>query len=288
MMDKPRAPEKRLVQFLVVSLLWVMLAQTALAQSALDGCDPNANGVVRVVVLQPDGKILLGGDFTMLAPNGGPTVMRNRIARLDPDGTLDSTFDPNANNTVNSIAVQAGGKIVAGGSFTAIGGQQRNRIARLEATTGSADAFDANATDAVLAIALQADGKIVAGGFFTNIGGQPRSRLARLVIVSPSNGTSTKVLVRALGPTLAGFGVPNPLTNPTLDLVNSSGTTIRSNDNWKDDPQQRSEIEAANLAPSHDEEAALVQIVAPGAYTAVVRGSGRTTGVGLVEVYNIQ
>jgi hypothetical protein len=61
---------------------------------------------------------------------------------------------------------------------------------------------------------------------------------------------------------------------------------IRSNDNWKD--SQRLEIEAANLAPTHDEEAALVQTVAPGAYTAIVRGAGRTTGVGLVEVYNIQ
>jgi hypothetical protein len=105
------------------------------------------------------------------------------------------------------------------------------------------------------------------------------------LIVSPSNGTSTKVLVRALGPTLGDFGVPGFLANPTLDLVNASGTVIRSNDNWRSD--QQSEIEAANLAPSHDEEAALVQMVAPGAYTAIVRGSGRTTGVGLVEAYNI-
>jgi uncharacterized delta-60 repeat protein len=107
------------------------------------------------------------------------------------------------------------------------------------------------------------------------------------LIVSPSNGTSTKVLVRALGPTLGDFGVPNALTNPTLDLVNSSGTVVRSNDNWKDDAQQRALIEAANLTPSHDEEAALVETVAPGAYTAIVRGNNRTTGVGLVEAYNI-
>ncbi|HKP05055.1 MAG TPA: right-handed parallel beta-helix repeat-containing protein [Chthoniobacterales bacterium] len=106
------------------------------------------------------------------------------------------------------------------------------------------------------------------------------------LIVGPSNGTSAKVLVRALGPTLGDFGVSGFLPDPTLDLVNSSGTVIRSNDNWKSD--QRPEIEAANLAPSHDEEAALVEIVAPGAYTAIVRGSGRTIGVGLVEVYNIQ
>jgi hypothetical protein len=107
------------------------------------------------------------------------------------------------------------------------------------------------------------------------------------LIAGPSNGTSLKILVRALGPTLSDFGVAGALVNPTLDLVNSSGTVIRSNDNWKDDPQQRSAIEAAGLAPAHDEEAALVETVAPGAYTAIVRGSGRATGVGLVEVYNI-
>jgi hypothetical protein len=106
------------------------------------------------------------------------------------------------------------------------------------------------------------------------------------LIVSPGNGSSVKVLARAMGPTLGDFGVPGILANPTLELVNGSGTIIRSNDNWKED--QRAEIEAANLAPNHDEEAALVQIVPPGAYTAIVRGSGRTTGVGLVEVYHIQ
>jgi hypothetical protein len=105
------------------------------------------------------------------------------------------------------------------------------------------------------------------------------------LIVTPNNGTSLNVLVRALGPTLGDFGVAGVLANPTLDLVNSSGTPIRSNDNWKD--SQRTEIEAASLAPTHDEEAALIQTLPPGAYTAIVRGSGRTTGVGLVEVYNI-
>jgi hypothetical protein len=107
------------------------------------------------------------------------------------------------------------------------------------------------------------------------------------LIVSPSNGTNTKVLVRALGPTLGDFGVPNALTNPTLDLVNSSGTVVRSNNDWKDDAQQRALIEAAGLAPNHDAEAALVETVVPGAYTAIVRGSNRTAGVGLVEAYNI-
>jgi plastocyanin len=107
------------------------------------------------------------------------------------------------------------------------------------------------------------------------------------LIAGPGNGTSLKVLVRALGPTLSDFGVAGALANPTVDLVNSSGTVIRSNDNWKNDSQQRAQIEAAGLAPAHDEEAALVETVAPGAYTAVVRGSGRTTGIALVEAYHV-
>ena len=77
------------------------------------------------------------------------------------------------------------------------------------------------------------------------------------------------------------------LADPTLDLVNSNGTVVRSDNNWKDDPLQRAEIEAAGLAPGHDEEAALVETITPGAYTAIVGGSNRTTGVGLVEVYHI-
>ena len=107
------------------------------------------------------------------------------------------------------------------------------------------------------------------------------------LIVGPGNGTSLKILARALGPTLGDLGVPGVLADPTLDLVNSNGMVIRSNNNWRDDPQQRAEIQAAGLAPNHDVEAALVETVAPGAYTVIVRGNGRTTGVGLVEVYNI-
>src|ERR1044071_4194401 len=128
--------------------------------SALDGFDPNANGPVYVVVVQPDGKILIGGGFTTLSPNGGPPVTRNHIARLNPDGTLDNDFNPNANDLVRSIAVQADGKILAGGAFNgenSIGGQTRNRIARLDPITGSADSWDPNANSDVYSIAVQAD-----------------------------------------------------------------------------------------------------------------------------------
>src|SRR5438132_10318419 len=154
-------------RFSLMALVGLALAGGAAAvrgQSALDGFDPNANGRVNVVVVQPDGKILIGGTFTTLSPNGGVAVTRNRIARLTPDGTLDTDFDPNATGSeVDSIAVQADGKILAGGDFSNIGGQPRNNIARLDATTGLADSFDPNANSTVYAIAVQTDGKILAG-----------------------------------------------------------------------------------------------------------------------------
>src|SRR5438552_3847061 len=170
-------------RFSLMALVGLALAGGAAAvrgQSALDGFDPNANDSIFVVVAQPDGKILIGGDFTMLSPNGGVAVTRNHIARLNPDGTLDAAFNPNANYSVRSIAVQADGKILAGGVFTSIGGQTRHSIARLEATTGLADSFDPNANDAVTSIAVQADGKILASGDFAIIGGQTRNSIAQI------------------------------------------------------------------------------------------------------------
>ena len=167
-----------------IVLFGPVLASEVRAQSALDGFDPNANGEIRAVVVQPDGKILIGGDFTTLSPNGGAAVARNRIARLNPDGTLDMAFDPNANNAVYAIALQADGKILVGGDFNganSIGGQTRNYIARLDGVTGAADAaFNPNANAYVLSIAVQADGGILAGGFFSSIGGQTRPFIARL------------------------------------------------------------------------------------------------------------
>src|SRR5213076_1264349 len=105
-------PQGNLTGFLIGFALLMVATATLRAQSALDGFDPNANGLIRVVVLQPDGKILLGGDFTTLSPNGGAPVTRNRIARLNPDGTLDTAFNPNVTfGGVYSIVVQTGGKI---------------------------------------------------------------------------------------------------------------------------------------------------------------------------------
>src|SRR2546423_1909963 len=189
-----------LKKLLAATIALVAATSVVRGQSALDGFDPNANGTIRVVVVQSDGKILLGGDFTTLAPNGGTTVTRNHIARLNPDGTLDTAFNPSAtgiNTTVNAIAVQTDGKVLVGGNFNAVGGQTRNNIARLDATTGAPDSFDPNASSTVFAIAVQTDGKILAGGFFASIGGQTRNRIARL---DPATGMADSFDANVNGP----------------------------------------------------------------------------------------
>ena len=140
--------------------------------------------------MQADGKILIGGVFAKLSPNGGPAVTRNRIARLNPDGTVDALFDPNSNNEVDSLAVQADGKILVGGLFTTFspnGGAAvtRHNIARLN-TDGTVDSlFNPNSDGGVHCVVIQADGKILICGFFTSLSpnGGPavtRSHIARL------------------------------------------------------------------------------------------------------------
>ena len=82
------------------------------------------------MAVQTDGKILLGGAFTTLGGGGTGTTTRNRIGRLNADGTLDTSFDPGANDSVYALAVQADGKIVVGGTFTTLGGGGTGTTAR--------------------------------------------------------------------------------------------------------------------------------------------------------------
>ncbi len=96
---------------------------------------------------------------------------------------------------------------------------------------------------------------------------------------------TSNVLIRAIGPTLTDFGVAGALEDPTLELHDAQGALISSNDNWMDD--QKDEIEATGLAPQDELESAILETLAPGAYTAIVAGQSGGTGVGLVEVYRL-
>ena len=164
---------------------WVLgsAATTAQAQapSPLDGFVPNADDTVWALAVQQDGRVVAGGDFSSI---GGGSA--NRIARLNPDGSLDSTFDTStgADATVYAVAAGPGGTVFLGGDFATVDATTRTRtgIARLN-SDGSLDAsFDpgTGANDSVLALAVQTDGKVLLGGWFTQIDGTACNRIARL------------------------------------------------------------------------------------------------------------
>ena len=105
--------------------------------------------------------------------------------------------------------------------------------------------------------------------------------IAGTIVIGPT-GSSQRVLIRAIGPSLP---VTGKLANPTLELVNPNGTVLRANDGWRTD--QRAAIEATTIPPANDLEAAIIETLQPGSYTAIVRGAGGTSGVALVEVYTL-
>ena len=143
-------------------------------------------------------------------------------------------------------------------------------------TTGTAvvEVYDLDVTGASELANISSRGlvgtgdNILIGGFFTG----------------PLTASHTKVVVRALGPSLKGQ-LPNALDDPTLELRDAFGVVKASNDNWRE--TQESEIEMRGLAPSNDAEAALFDDLSPGNYTALVRGKNQT-GIGLVEIYHVQ
>jgi WD40 repeat protein len=123
---------------------------------------------------------------------------------------------------------------------------------------------------------VQTDDNIMIGGFIVQ-GTEPK-----------------KVILRAIGPELTQFGVPDPLSNPTLELHNNTGALIASNDNWVHTilggiitSDQVRDIRNSGHAPTDGRESAIIATLAPGNYTAIVRGVNNSTGVGLVEVYDL-
>jgi phospholipase/lecithinase/hemolysin len=100
------------------------------------------------------------------------------------------------------------------------------------------------------------------------------------------NGESPVIVLRAIGPTLSGFGVAQPLQDPTIELRDANGALISFDDNWKDNTPTG--IKATLLPPTDDRESAIVASLAAGNYTAIVRGTNGTTGVALLEAYRLQ
>jgi hypothetical protein len=106
------------------------------------------------------------------------------------------------------------------------------------------------------------------------------------LIAGPGGSVNGQMLVRAIGPSLSAFGVPDALQDPTLELHDGNGALLAANNDWRE--TQETAIEATGIPPSNNKESAILSALPPGGYTAIVRGVGNTTGVGLVEVYNLQ
>jgi len=113
-----------------------------------------------------------------------------------------------------------------------------------------------------------------------------------LIVGGTNTDGKATVLIRAIGPSLTTTGLQDVLLDPMLELHNGNGATIATNDNWKVNDQtqqsQESQIKATTIPPSNDAESALVATLSPGNYTAVVRGKNDTTGIAVVEAYNLQ
>jgi hypothetical protein len=113
-------------------------------------------------------------------------------------------------------------------------------------------------------------------------------------IVQGPVGSTKKIMVRAIGPSLAPFGIPDALANPTLEIRATGNVLIASNNDWRETQvegiitgDQSAEIEGSGLAPGSDFESAIIAELPPGSYTAIVRGAGNTTGTGVVDAYDM-
>lgn len=151
-----------------------------------------------------------------------------------------------------------------------------------EVGIGLAEIYDLDSTSGPTELANVSTRGFVQGGDKVMIGG---------FILGGAN-SNTRVLIRALGPSLAKQGVQSALPNPRLEVHNGNGALVTSNDNWKISDQtggsQEADIRATSVPPDDDLESAIVATFAPGNYTAIVAGTNNGTGVGLVEVYNLK
>jgi hypothetical protein len=242
-------------------------------------------------------QVLIGG-FIITGTDAKRVVVRGRGPSLSGSGISDPLHDPvielynntsgnapiatNDNwQTTQKTEIEATGlapssplesaivQTLAPGGYTVIVRDKDTSAARL----GIVEVFDVGpASNAQL-------GNLSSRGFV----GTDDNVLIGGVIVGPASTGNANLLVRSLGPSLSGFGVAGTLPDPKLKVVNQQGAEIAANDNWRAN-QTDIQNQAPILAPSRDEEAALIISVAPGLYTVIVEGKN-ATGVATVEVY---
>jgi uncharacterized delta-60 repeat protein len=239
---------------------WTTTTETAAFFPTIENIEPTA-----------DGKFLITGTFE--AFNGTPAP---GIARLNADGSVDTSFvapvhRDKRSRTKSAFKAQPDGSFLLSGPY----------IVGNETTTRS--------------LIRLINPQPAAVNISTRLGvGTDENVLIEGFIVDGPAGSSKKILVRAIGPSLSQFGISDPLANPTLEIHDASSATVATNNDWKTTQlggiitaNQFPEINGSGLAPKNDLESAIVASLAPGSYTAVVRGAGNSIGTGVVDAFDL-
>jgi Calx-beta domain len=243
------------------------------------------------------GFIIKGSSFKQLVLRAlGPSLIQLGVADAIDDPTL-TLLDSNGNQlasnddyTTNSASDQA---VLSDNGltppntresaivFTAFPGTYTAILRGKTNGIGTVEVYDVNQTEHARLVNISTRTKVEPG--------DNGALIAGFIVTAPAgqSATAQTVAIRAIGPSLKGFGINNALADPTLDLYRGS-QLILSNDNWQNNSlADQQALKSNGLAPTNDKESALITTLDPGSYSAVVRGKGNTTGVALVEVYNL-
>ena len=212
---------------------------------------------------------VLADPVLTLRAASGATILQNDNWRDDP---AQSAQIKNAGLALQNPLESGIAVMLQPGAYTAIltGRNQTTGV-------GLVEIYDINnATDSQLGNIstrgfVQTGSNVMIGGF---------------ILGGPSG--NTRVVIRGIGPSLSQVGLSNVLANPTLELHNSNGTTLVSNDNWQDDPASAAALSANGFALQNNLESGIFITLPPGGFTAILAGKNGGTGIGLVEVYNLQ
>jgi hypothetical protein len=237
-----------------------------------------------IVTGKDDKKVLLRAIGPSLASGGVAGALADPVLELHSGGTVVATNDNwkstqqaeieattiPPSNALESAMVRTLAAHTTG--YTAIVSGKGGATG-----VGLVEAYDLNQANSDSQLANISTRGFVDTGDNVMIGG--------VIVGGGASANTARVLVRGIGPSLGAAGVQGALQDPTLELHNSNGAVVAQNDNWQD--TQKPEIIATTIPPTKDAESAIVRTLSAGNYTAILRGKSGTTGVALVELYNL-
>jgi hypothetical protein len=232
----------------------------------------------------PNGPTISAQPLSIVAPSGGSVTFS--VSATAPSGTLTFQWykDSNAISGANSssLVISAASSADEGNYIVWVSNNYSTVASGIATLTVGTS--DTNPTNGNLP-----QTRVINLSTRANVGTGANILIAGFII---NGSTPKKMLIRALGPTLSNYSVKNPLADPTLKIVDSAGNILTTNDDWQttsnlDDFNAASTKSNAVPLPNGSKDAALVTTLSPGGYTALVSGQSGTTGVALVELYEV-